>query len=250
MTSFFRAALAALTALTTTAALADEPRFTLETEIGAVWQERNKVQLPNDNEGDRFELTDIAGSGPWASARINANWNISGPHNLRVVLAPLYYEERGTLDEDVRFDGEQFTGGTPIEASYTFNSWRVGYSYQFYDKNDWRLWVGGTAKIRDAEIELKQDGTRASDDDIGFVPLLYLADEYRINDRWTFNFDFDGLAGGPGRAFDVGLKLNYEVSDQWRIGAGYRLLEGGADTDDVYNFAWCSTAMVSAQWRF
>ena len=234
----------------TVPALAENYPFEIELELGSTWQEKNKVQIPNDREGDRFELTDIAGSGPWASARINANWNISGPHSMRVVLAPLSYEERGSFDEDVRFDGETFTANESLKAKYTFNSWRLGYRYQYYHANGWKLWVGGTAKVRDAEIELKQGETQASDDDVGFVPLLHLAGEYRFNDRWLFQFDFDGLAGGPGRAIDLGLKLGYEVNERWRISAGYRGLEGGADTDDVYNFAWFNTALVSAQYRF
>ena len=229
---------------------AEELDFDIELEIGSTWQEKNKVQIPNDRDGDRFLLTDIAGSGPWASARINANWNIAGPHGVRLVLAPFSYEERGSLDSDVRFDGKTFEGGENLKASYRFNSWRLGYRYQYYDTNGWKLWVGATAKVRDAEIELRQNGVRASDDNIGVVPLLYLAGEYRFAERWLFQFDFDGLAGGPGRAIDLALKLGYEVNDRWQISAGYRGLEGGADTDDVDNFAWFNTALVSARYRF
>ncbi len=229
---------------------ADESRFELELEVGSTWQEKNKVQIPNDNEGDRFELTDIADSGPWTSARINALWNVSGPHDVRLVLAPFSYEERGSFDEDVRFAGETYSKSDPLKAKYTFNSWRVGYRYQYYDNNNWKLWVGGTAKVRDAEIKLRQGEISSSDDDIGVVPLLYLAGEYRINNRWLFQFDFDGLAGGPGRAIDLGLKLGYQINERWRINAGYRGLEGGADTDDIYNFAWFNTALVSTQYRF
>jgi len=35
-----------------------------------------------------------------------------------------------------------------------------------------------------------------------------LAANYQSNDRWSVAADFDGLAGGPGRAFDIGVKLN------------------------------------------
>ena len=169
---------------------------------------------------------------------------------MRVVLAPFSYTERGFLDEDTRFAGESFSADESVKASYKFNSWRVGYHYRFYDSNDWRLWVGGTLKVRDAKIELKQEGISADDDDLGVVPLLYLAGEYRINDSWHFQFDFDGLAGGPGRAVDLGLKLGYQVNDRWRVSAGYRGLEGGVDSDDVYNFAWFNTALVALDYRW
>ena len=82
----------------------DEPRFELELELGATWQEKNDVQIPNDRDGDRFSLKDVAGSGPWTSARVNFNWNITGPHGLRVVLAPFRYSERGLSEASVYWD--------------------------------------------------------------------------------------------------------------------------------------------------
>ncbi len=32
--------------------------------------------------------------------------------------------------------------------------------------------------------------------------------------------------------------LDYSLRDRIVLSAGYRLLEGGADVDDVYNFSW------------
>jgi len=239
-----------LLALLPLTAFAEFDNVILELEVGSTWQSRNDVQIPNDQSADRFDLTDILGSGPWATARLNAIWNINERHGLRLVLAPLTIEERGRFDRDVRFDGKTFLAEVPLEARYRFNSWRLGYRYRFYKANDWTLWVGATAKLRDAEIRLRQGETRASDDDLGFVPLLHLAGEYRFDDHWSFAFDLDGLAGGPGRAIDLSLKLGYAINDRWRISAGYRGLEGGADTDDVYSFAWLNTALLSTQYRF
>lgn len=232
-----------------TIAKADEG-FMLEAEVGASWQAKNDVQIPNDMTGDRFDLQELAGAGPWSSLRLNANWNINERHGMRLVLAPLAYEETGNLDSDVRFADANFSADAPVTASYTFNSWRIGYRYRYYDENGWRLWVGGTAKVRDAEIKLEQGATRANDDNVGFVPLLYLAGEYNFGQGWRFAFDFDGLAGGPGRAFDVSLKVTRDLGEHWRLGLGYRGLEGGADTDDVYNFAWFNTGMATFQYRF
>ena len=110
--------------------------------------------------------------------------------------------------------------------------------------------MGLTAKIRDAEITLKQDGKSASDADTGLVPLLYLFGEYQLSDRWSFIFDFDGLASPQGRAVDLGLFARYDITRQWYAGGGYRLLEGGADNDEVYNFAWFNYLLLSAGYRF
>ena len=91
--------------------------------------------------------------------------------------------------------------------------------------------------MRDAEIELEQNGIKASDSNVGVVPLLSFAADWMLADRWAAMFDFEGLAGGPGRAFDVALKLQYDLSDSWYLSGGYRLLEGGADNDTVYNLS-------------
>ena len=84
---------------------------------------------------------------------------------------------------------------------------------------------------------MSQGSTESFDDDIGLVPLLYVAGEYRLNNRWTLGADLDGLAGGPGRAIDAGLSVDYALAGRWNFGLQARVLDGGADTDDVYNFA-------------
>jgi len=227
-----------------------DPRFSAELEVGPVWQSRNDVQIPNDDDGTRFSLVDLAGSGPWLGARLYFTWSISERHGVRALLAPLSYTETGVLDEPVDFVGEAYLPGAPTEANYRFNSWRLTYRYRFHGSDRWRWWVGFTAKVRDARIGLRQGETASSDSNVGFVPLLHLAADWRFAERWHVLMDLDALAGGPGRAEDLGLKIAVDVSDRWTVTAGYRTVEGGADTDDVFNFAWFHSAVVSGICRF
>jgi len=106
------------------AAAQEIPRFQIELEAGPVWQSRNDVQIPNDETGTRFSLTDLAGTGPWFTGRFYATWNIKPRHGLRLLLAPLSYTETGTFDEPVDFVGETYQPGEPTEATYQINSWR------------------------------------------------------------------------------------------------------------------------------
>jgi hypothetical protein len=228
----------------------DVPKFVLELEAGPVWQSRNDVQIPNDDEGTRFSLVDLAGNGPWPAARVYFTWNINDRHGVRALLAPLSITETGILDEPVDFDGESFLPGVPTEATYQFNSWRVSYRYRFYSGSRWQWWVGFTAKVRDAKIELNQGETTAKNTDVGFVPLLHLAADWRFAERWHLLLDLDALAGGPGRAEDLSVKIGYDLSERWTITGGYRTVVGGADTDEVYNFAWFHYAVVSGVYRF
>ena len=228
----------------------EEPRFSLELELGPAWQSRNTVQIPNTEAGTRFSLEELVGSGPWAAGRLYFTWNINRRHSLRVLAAPLSYTESGIFDETVNFAGETYEAGLPTEATYQFNSWRVGYRWRVKDGERWNIWLGFTAKIRDAKIALSQGDSSSEDTDVGFVPLLSFAADYRFADRWHLLFDFEGLAGGPGRAFDVALKVGYDVNDKWGITAGYRTVEGGVDIEEVYNFAWFQYAVVSGVFRF
>ena len=233
-----------------TARAQETPKFVVELEAGSVWQSKNDVQIPNDDTGTRFSLVDLAGEGPWPAARVYFTWNISERHGIRALLAPLSYTETGTFDEPVNFVGETYLPGVPTEATYQFNSWRLTYRYQFHRGDRWNWWVGFTAKVRDAKIELRQGDTSSMDSDVGFVPLLHLAADWRFADRWHLLMDLDALAGGPGRAEDLGLKVAFDINEQWTVTAGYRTVEGGADTDEVYNFAWFNSFVVSGIVRF
>lgn len=224
--------------------------FVVELEVGPVWQSRNDVQIPNNASGTRFSLVDLVGTGPSPAARLYILWNIHERHGLRVLLAPLSYTESGQFPTTVNFAGGTFRAGVPVDATYKFNSWRLSYRYNVYRGIDWRWWIGFTAKLRDAKIQLEQGGTAAAKTDLGFVPLLHLAGQVRLSSEWSAELDVDGLAGGPGRAVDGSLKLRYDLNSSWSLAAGYRTVEGGADVEEVYNFAWLHYAAVSAVYQF
>lgn len=231
-------------------AAAAEPRFALELEGGPVWQTKNDVQIPNDASGTRFSLSDLAGEGPYAAARAYFTWNVAPRQGLRVLAAPFRIEETGTPGAPIRFGGEEFAAGAATRAAYRFDSWRLTYRYRIADGARARWWVGLTAKIRGAKIELQQGDRIVVDTNVGFVPLLHAAGDVALADRWRLLLDVDALAGGPGRAVDAAAKLGYDVTDRWTLAAGYRTLEGGADVTDVYTFAWLHYAVVSSVWRF
>jgi hypothetical protein len=53
-----------------------------------------------------------------------------------------------------------------------------------------------------------------------------------------------------GRAEDVFVGARYRASDGLALSAGYRLIEGGADVDEVYTFAAFHHLALGATWRF
>jgi hypothetical protein len=226
------------------------PGFEIQLEAGPVWQTTNDVQIPNTDAGTRFSLVDLAGKGPWLAPRAYLTWNIRPRHSVRLLVAPLSYTESGEFAEPVDFEGETFEAGAATDATYKFNSYRATYAYRFHSGESWTWWVGFTAKIRDAKIKLAQSGNSSEKTDLGFVPLLHLRGAYRFSQAWQVLLDVDALAGGPGRAEDAALKLSRAISANLSMSLGYRTVEGGADVDEVYSFAWLHYAVISASYRF
>lgn len=231
------------------ATAAQTPRLVFELEGGTVWQRSNDVEIPNDGSATRFSLADVTGRGPWPAGRVYATWNLGERHGLRALVAPFSLAETGVPDAPIDFAGERFAAGVPLDARYTFNSYRLTYRYRARATARTTAWVGVTAKVRDATIALEQGATTSRKDDVGFVPLLHLAGEWRAAPRWRLSLDADALAGGPGRAIDAALKVGYDLRDDLTLQTGYRTLEGGADVEETYNFAWLHYAVVSIAWR-
>lgn len=225
-------------------AIAADQSVNLRLSLGGSWQARNDIQIPNSDLGTRFSLEEAVGAGPVRYARVEVNWAINEKHGIRVLLAPLSYTEPVVFSQPIRFVGETFDADQITNATYRFNSWRLGYHYLLMRSEAATFRIGATLKVRDAEIRLAQGDTVSFDDDVGIVPLLYLAGTYRLSDRWTLGADLDGLAGGPGRAIDLGIALDYSITKRWQIGAEVRVLDGGADTDAVYNFARFNSAAI------
>jgi hypothetical protein len=227
----------------------DWKRFSFELEGGAVWQSKNDVRIPG-NTGTEFSFKDLTSSGPYAAGRLALNWNIRERHGLRFIAAPLRVDETSALNQPVSFAGANFAPGMSTKGKYKFDTYRLGYRYLFLNKEAWQLRIGATLLVRDAKIELEQAGVKASDSNVGVVPLLNFSTQWAFAHRWTALLDFEGLAGGPGRALDLALKLRYELNERWNVGAGYRTLEGGVDNDDVYNFSWFNYAILTVGYQF
>jgi hypothetical protein len=238
-----------LIAAATPAASAAQSPVILEIEAGPAWQSYNDVEIPNDGSATRFSLYDLAGGGPWPSGRLYVTWNLGERHGVRLLAAPFSLTETGSVEEETLFAGQAYAAGPPIQATYTFNSYRLSYRYLAHAGDRTTAWVGLTAKVRDAVISLEQGETSSRKDDLGFVPLLHLAGEMRLGSGWRLLLDADGLAGGPGRAVDAALKLSYDIDRRWSLRTGYRTVEGGADVQDVYTFAWLHFLVVSLAWR-
>lgn len=210
-------------------------QFSLDISGGLVAQSYNEVQIPNEV-GTAFDLyKDFDIQGPVFYYSFKLGYRFKERNHFFLLYAPLSVNYEGAAPFDIRYQNSMFLKGQNIDASYKFNSYRLTYRRDVYSSDKWLLGIGFTAKIRDADIRLETADISDNKDDFGFVPLLNVYAEYNFN-NWAAFFEGDGLAGGPGRAFDLYLGGKIPVHERLKVKAAYRMVEGGADISSVYNF--------------
>lgn len=207
----------------------------LDIETGVAFSGYNDVRIPGDT-GTEFSLSQELEADPTAFVRARGLHTFGEKHTVWALVAPLRIRSEGTIDREVLFEDETFDPGTSLKTLYRFDSYRLSYRYDFHRRERFRAGVGLTAKIRDASVRVESAGKRAEKTNTGFVPLVTFLAEWRPSKRLRLILEGDALAGPQGRAEDVLLALRYSLGERVGVKLGYRLLEGGADVDEVYNF--------------
>ncbi len=241
------AALFAISFFCTTATT--NAQATIDMESGAVFTGYNNVRIPGDT-GTLFSLKNDLNAKSNIFIRLRAGYTINARHTISVLYAPLTVKSNGSTNKQIDFDGVTFASNTALNASYTFNSYRITYRYDIVQRPKIDFGLGFTAKIRDAEIALSNQEFAASKKNIGFVPIINFRLHWKLNEKMGVLFEGDALAAPQGRAEDVLLAGTYKFSDQFLFRIGYRILEGGADNDEVYNFALIHYATVGVSYTF
>ncbi len=218
-------------------------QWSLDLTAGFAFQGYNDVRIPSET-GTKFDFNkDFEIEGPVIPVSLRAGYNFAEKNHLFLLYAPLTINYEGPAPYDINFQNTVFSEGSYIEGLYKFNSYRLTYRRDLLLTERWTLGVGFTAKIRDARIKLSTDDLSDKKDDLGFVPLLNIFAAYNINGLTAY-FEGDGLAGGPGRAFDFSAGCKVPLTDYLTVKGAYRFLEGGADVEEVYNFTLINVANI------
>jgi hypothetical protein len=227
----------------------DAGRITFTVEAGKVFIGYNDVRIPGDD-GTLFSLADDVEPNEPAFWRARLSYRLGARHTLSALVAPLTIDAQGNLEQEVRFREAVFPAGTAVDATYRFDSYRLTYRYELARKDRFEMGIGLTTKIRDAVISLKSSTLDAEKPNTGFVPLINLRFLWLPDDRLGLLLEGDALAAPQGRAEDLLLALVYSASDQLAFRGGYRILEGGADNDEVYTFALFHYLSLGIEYTF
>lgn len=208
----------------------------IDLETGIVGTGYNNVRIPG-NGGTLFSLRDDLNPKSQIFIRLRAGYTINSRHTVSLLYAPLETRSDGSVAEDITFEGAVFPANTDITGTYKFNSYRLTYRYEIVQKPKLEFGMGFTAKIRDAKISLESDGLFSEKTNTGFVPIINFRLHWKLNEKFGLLLDGDALAAKQGRAEDILVAAMYRPSDRIGFKVGYRILEGGADNEEVYNFA-------------
>ena len=214
----------------------------IDLETGLVRSGYNDVRIPGDT-GTLFSFSEDLNADDAIYYRIRLNYSLSKKHKLSILYAPLTIHSTGKFDANVQFENLEFPSNTDIKGTYKFNSYRLTYRYEFYQRESFEFGLGLTGKIRDAEIGLKSDNLESTKDDFGFVPLINFRCFLKVKNQFGLLLSGDALAAPQGRAEDILIAILYGKSDKLRMKIGYRILEGGADNDEVYTFSLINYAV-------
>jgi hypothetical protein len=228
-----------------------EAKWFLDFETGLVSSGYNDVRIPGDT-GTEFSLTKDLQTDSSVFFRFRLGYQFKDRHTISAFVAPLSLDASGRVNQDILFFEETFPANTDLNATYRFNSYRLTYRYDFIRKKKLTLGVGFTAKIRDAAIGVEGGGLSSEKTNVGFVPLINFRLNWRFAEKFGLLFEGDALAspGGEGRAEDVLLALQLRLNENISFRAGYRILEGGANVEEVYNFALLHFFSVGTEVRF
>ncbi len=224
-------------------------QFHVDIETGVVFSGYNDVRIPNET-GTLISLSEELETDPKVFYRVRVGYRFKERHLVSALFAPLTLQSQGQVDRTVHFEGHDFPPNTPLEALFRFNSYRLTYRYALLNSDRLTIGIGLTGKIRDAEVRLTGGGAESKKTNVGFVPLINFAFYWRFARTLGFSLTGDAAAASQGRAEDVLAALIYQATPRLRIKLGYRLLEGGADVDEVYNFTWLNYVVGGLTFTF
>jgi hypothetical protein len=223
--------------------------YVLNLQGAAVFTEKNDIRIPGDS-GTKFSLSDDLSADTEYTGRLEAGYIHKDRDYFGIVIAPLSVDSHGSVDRDISYAGTIFPAGTDLDATFRFDSYRLTWRRKLVSRDNLDVWLGVSGNIRDAEITVEGGGQRATKANTGFVPLINFLIDWRFRQPWSLRVAGDALVGPQGRAEDVLFAVLYDVSASTKLFAGYRILEGGADNDEVYTFSLFHFAVAGVEMRF
>jgi hypothetical protein len=217
-------------------------------ESGALFTNINDIR--NGYNGTLFSLKNDFQTPVSPFFRLRAGYLSKEKNHFSILYAPLKIVVSGTIEKNILFDGKNFKANLPLEVVYKFNSYRFTYNRRIISKDNFKFGIGLSGKIRDAGVSLKNSEILRENFSVGFAPLINLLANWNMSQRIGVDFIVEGIAASKGRAIDLSLSGRYSFNKNLQGNFGYRLLEGGANGTNGYNFIQLHFIFASLNYSF
>ncbi len=114
-------------------------------------------------------------------------------HRLRAQYTPIEYTASTMLTRDITFQGTVFPVSVPIESSFTWSVWRIGYEYDFLYRNRGFLGVLGEARFIDMTAELTSIFANELMNAKAVVPAVGIVGRAYVLPDVAINFEVSGF---------------------------------------------------------
>lgn len=187
---------------------------------------------------------------PAAARAQPAGYSLVGPLALPSLQAARDWRLDARIDLDER-QQLRLAAGPALRklpaAGLTNDPARATYRYTVLSQDNWAWRVGLSAHPN----QIGGLGSRAdSAARFGALPLLHMAGEARIAQRWQLGIDADGLLTARGRALELGLSVRYLLAPNLSVYGGWRLSEAGGEAEEFYGSGSAQAANVGLRLRF
>jgi len=163
-------------------------------------------------------------------------------HKFRVEYIPIKFEGDTILNRDIIFNGIEFTGGLPVQSQFEWDTWRLGYEYDFVYTD--RVYAGFIVEVRQTTARLQLDSpidsefteARGPIPGIGGVFRGYPAKNFSITAEIT-GLNVPEIDEYEGQFIDVDIYGTLNFSNNFGVQGGYRALDASyiakLDTGDL-----------------
>jgi hypothetical protein len=151
-------------------------------------------------------------------------------HKFRIAYTPVDYSGDVVLSRSIVFNGIKFDVDLPIQTQFTWNTWRLGYEYDFVYTDRWYVGVIAETRITDAQLSLQSpidnEYTRARGPvpAIGGAVRVYPERHTSITAEFT-GFKLPQVKNYEGDFFDFDIYGTYNFTNNFGAQGGYRTLD-------------------------
>jgi hypothetical protein len=152
-------------------------------------------------------------------------------HKFRFAYEPISYSASTALARTILFDGQTFASGATVATSVDWQSYKLGYEYDFIYRPRW--FIGVVTEIRHdiVTVSLSNPPTTGSSrvrtpfPMIGGIVRIYPLSDVSLTAEITgmkLPSSVRNLTGYDGHAFDLDLYATFNFSNNIGIRSGYR----------------------------